>query len=202
MRIGIFGGAFNPVHNGHMSLAENYFGSLCLDKLIFVPTAFPPHKTSQFLVSGQDRVNMLTLAVKGRQGFEISTIEFERQGKSYTYDTLIELRKSYPDDEFFLIIGADQLFNFHLWYRYKDILEMVTLCTAARDDENQKAQMLSYAESLDGLDMSRFYLSQAEVVRVSSTELRDRIGNGESISHLVPEAVEKYILETRLYNNV
>lgn len=143
---------------------------------------------------------MLSLAIEARQGFEISTIEFQRSGKSYTYDTLLELRKIYPDDEFFLIIGSDQLQNFHLWYRYKDILNMVTLCTAARDNEAQRAEMLAYAEKLDGLDMSRFYLSDADVIRVSSTELRSRIINNQSISDLVPDAVAKYILKTGLYN--
>lgn len=200
MRIGIFGGAFNPIHNGHMSLAENYFSLLHLDKLIFIPTACPPHKTSQYLAPERDRFNMVSLAIENKSGFEISLIEFDRQGKSYTYDTLKELKKIYPDDELFLIIGADQLLSFHLWYRYKEILEMVTLCTGAREDESQRTQMISYAENLDGLDMSRFRLLEADVIRVSSTELRNRIKNNESISNLVPQGVEEYILETGLYN--
>ena len=200
MRIGIFGGAFNPIHNGHMSIADNYFRLLHLDKLIFIPTACPPHKTSQYLAPERDRVNMISLAIGDKSGFEISLIEFDRQGKSYTYDTLLELKKVYPDDELFLIVGADQLLSFHTWYRYKEILEMVTLCTGAREAESQRAQMISYAENLDGLDMSRFCILEADVIRVSSTELRNRIKRGQSTSDLMPQKVEKYILETGLYN--
>ena len=132
MRIGIFGGAFNPVHNGHLNIADSFYEDLSLDKLLFIPTAKPPHKSDEGLLSGEDRVNMLRLAVENKP-YEISTIEFERNDKSYTYDTLIELKKLYPDSEFFLIIGADQFIHFDKWYRYSDILDMVTLCTSARE---------------------------------------------------------------------
>lgn len=196
MNIGVFGGAFNPVHNGHMNLAEVYFKSLQLDKLIFIPTAKPPHKTDEHLVSGDDRVNMLRLATENKP-YEISTLEFERDGKSYTYDTLLELKKLYPNDRLFLIIGADQFFCFDKWYRYKDILSMAVLCTAARENENEKNMLREYAQKLDIED--RFYLSAAPVLTVSSSEIRDKISQGKDVSLLLPEKVLNYILEKGLY---
>lgn len=196
MNIGVFGGAFNPVHNGHMHLAEVYFKRLQLDKLIFIPTAKPPHKTDEHLVSGDDRVNMLRLATENKP-YEISTLEFERDGKSYTYDTLLELKKLYPNDRLFLIIGADQFFYFDKWYRYKDILSMAVLCTSAREDESEKKALKAHAEKLGITD--RFYLSSAPVLTVSSSEIRDKISQGKDVSSLLPKKVLNYILEKGLY---
>ncbi len=196
MRIGIFGGAFNPVHNGHLNLAETFFEDLSLDKLFFIPTAKPPHKSDEGLLSGEDRVNMLRLAVENKP-YEISTIEFERNDKSYTYDTLIELKRFYPDSEFFLIIGADQFIHFDKWYRYADILNMVTLCTSARENEEEKQLIIKSAKRLGIKD--RFYMSSRAVIRVSSSEIRGKIKNGSDVSMLLPKKVFDYISEKGLY---
>lgn len=196
MNIGVFGGAFNPVHNGHMNLAEIYYKGLQLDKLIFIPTAKPPHKTDEYLVSGEDRVNMLQLACEDKP-YEISTLEFDREGKSYTYDTLLELKKIYPDSKLFLIIGADQFFYFDKWYRYKDILSMAVICTSARENEKEKNELREYAEKLGIADS--FYLSDAPVLTVSSSEIRDKISQKKDVSSLLPQKVLNYILEKRLY---
>lgn len=196
MRIGIFGGAFNPVHNGHLNLAETFFEDLRLDKLLLIPTAKPPHKSDAGLLSGEDRVNMLRLAVENKP-YEISTIEFERNDKSYTYDTLIELKRFYPDSEFFLIIGADQFIHFDKWYRYSDILDMVTLCTSARENEEEKQLIIKSAKRLGIKD--RFYMSSRAVIRVSSSEIREKIKNGSDVSSLLPKKVFDYISEKGLY---
>lgn len=196
MRIGIFGGAFNPVHNGHLNLAETFFEDLRLDKLLLIPTAKPPHKSDEGLLSGQDRVNMLRLAVENKP-YEISTIEFERNDKSYTYDTLIELKRLYPDSEFFLIIGADQFIHFDKWYRYADILGMVTLCTSARENEEEKQLIIKSAQRLGIKDS--FYMSSRAVIRVSSSEIREKIKNGSDVSSLLPKKVFDYISEKGLY---
>lgn len=197
MNIGIFGGAFNPVHNGHLNLAEIYYNELALDKLIFIPTFKPPHKTDEYLVSGEDRVNMLSLAIDGRP-YEISTIEFERNEKSYTYDTLNELKTIYKNDKLFLIIGADQFFYFDKWYKYKEILSMATLCTCARENEQEKKDIEKYAEKLGIADS--FYLSDAPVLKVCSSEIRYGIRSGSDVSALLPEKVLNYILEKGLYS--
>lgn len=197
MKIGIFGGAFNPVHNGHMNLAEIYYKGLNLDKLIFIPTAHPPHKSGEALASQQDRLNMLSLAIEDKP-YEVSQIEFQRKGKSYTYDTLTELKKLYPNDTLYLIIGADQFLTFDCWYRYKDILNMAVLCTCAREDEEEKQRIKDFASNL-GLGNDDYFLSTEPVLRVSSSQIRTGIMKGEDISSLLPKKVLEYILEKGLY---
>ncbi|MCH5320813.1 MAG: nicotinate (nicotinamide) nucleotide adenylyltransferase [Eubacterium sp.] len=200
MKIGIFGGAFNPIHNGHLALAENYYESLHLDKIIFIPTSIPPHKTADYLVSQNDRLEMVRLATQDNSSFEVSDIEFHRQGKSYTYDTLLSVKELYPDSEIYLIIGADQFLTFHLWYKYKEILDMVTLCTSARENEQEKQELYDYAKSLDGLEKDKYFIANYPVIRFSSSEIRDKIKNGEEISALVPKRVCEYIFEKGLYS--
>lgn len=102
LKIGIFGGAFNPVHNGHLNLAKHYLDELGLDKILFIPTNIPPHKSNEDFAGRKDRFNMLRLAIKPYDKFEVSDIEFKRDGKSYTYDTLLELKKIYKNAEFYL----------------------------------------------------------------------------------------------------
>ena len=196
MKIGIFGGAFNPIHNGHLNLADIFYDALSLDKLLFIPTFKPPHKTDLHFADSEDRIKMLELALDGKP-FEISTIEFQRQGKSYTYDTIVELNSFYPDSEFYLIIGSDQFLNFDKWYRYKDILNMVTLCSFSRsEDDSEREKMLSFAKVLTE---RHCIILDKSPVELSSSEIRQRIADGQSISMLVPEMVEKYILEKGLY---
>ena len=197
MRIGIFGGAFNPVHNGHINLAKSYLESLSLDKLILIPTANPPHKTAEGLASEEDRLNMLSIAFQGIDRVEISDIEFQRNEKSYTYDTVKELRKIYTDDALFLIIGDDQFLSFDKWYKYDELLSEVVLCTAARE-ENKREEILAFADKLLN-GKSNYFLADFEPVVVSSSEIRVRIKKKEDISALVPFAVSEYIKDKGLY---
>ncbi len=196
MKTGIFGGAFNPVHNGHLHLMSCYADALGLDRILLIPTSVPPHKTSNELVSGKHRINMLSLAVQGDSRFEISDIEFHRGGNSYTYDTLCALRKMYPDDVFYLIVGSDQFLYFDKWYKAADIVSMATLCTAARE-ENEYQKMLEYRASNDFLKDS--VITRFEVVEMSSTDIRNAVKNGESIDRFVPLKVAEYIRENHLY---
>jgi nicotinate-nucleotide adenylyltransferase len=198
MKLGIFGGAFNPIHNGHLALAKNYYDSLQLDKVLFIPTAVPPHKTSQFLVPPQDRLSMVQLAIEGNDAYQLSDIEFNRQGKSYSYDTVNEIKSLYPDSDIYLIIGADQFLTFHKWYRYEDILDVVTICTSARENELEKQEMLSYAQSNEKM-RGKYFIADYPVIKLSSCEIRDKIKKGEDISKLVPKKVYDYILEKELY---
>lgn len=196
MKIGIFGGAFNPVHNGHLNIAAAFYEDLKLDKMLLIPTANPPHKSGAGLLSGDDRINMLRLAIENKP-YEISTIEFERNDKSYTYNTLLELKRLYPEADLFLIIGADQIINFEKWYRYSDILDMVTLCASARESEEEKQIIIKSAQRLGIQD--RFYMSGRAVLRVSSSDIRDKIKNGSDVSKLLPKKVFDYISEKGLY---
>ncbi|MBE6740987.1 MAG: nicotinate (nicotinamide) nucleotide adenylyltransferase [Ruminococcaceae bacterium] len=196
MKTGIFGGAFNPVHTGHIRLALNYLNSLKLDRIIFIPTSVPPHKSGSEFVSFEDRANMLSLAIGGRAEFEISDIEFKREGKSYTYDTLCELKKLYPDDELFLIMGSDQFLYFNCWYKAQEIADMATICTAARNGEDYK-KLIDFKN--ENAYLCNAIITDFSVFDISSSELRNMIKNNESISKFVPEAVEKYIKENKLY---
>lgn len=200
IKTGIFGGAFNPIHNGHLNLAKKYLEVLNLDRIIFIPTALPPHKTDRFLASKEDRFNMLELAISDCEEFEISDIEFQRQGKSYTYDTLCLLREKYPNDDFYLIIGADQFLTFNLWYRYRDILDIASICTAARENGNQREKIIDFSNKLDGLDKNRFHLLNSDAVEVSSSQVREKIKKGEDVSSLIPKKVYNYIVEKGLYS--
>ncbi|MCM1114590.1 MAG: nicotinate (nicotinamide) nucleotide adenylyltransferase [Clostridium sp.] len=204
MRIGIFGGAFNPVHNGHLFLLAYLSKASLIDKLILIPTANPPHKTNENFASAEDRFNMLSLAVKNNldwdiaEKIEISDIEFKLEGKSYTYNTLCKMKELYPKDDLFLFMGSDQLLYFKNWYRYKDILNLASVMTIARQ-ENEQAELKDFlAENQEEFHNSIGILLTKPIV-VSSTDIRNRIKNKESIADLVPKEVEKYILEKGLY---
>lgn len=201
MNIGIFGGTFNPVHNGHINLAGCYKEILKLDKILFVPTSTPPHKLTKNLADDKDRINMLKMAIEGISGFELSTMELERQGKSYTYDTLVEYSATHPDDNLFLIVGSDMFMSFHQWYKYKEMLKMVVLCTAARDDNDSLFEMRDYANNVLKIDQRRYFISKFPVVIASSSEVRENLKKGVSINSLVPTNVERYILENGIYFN-
>lgn len=194
MKTGIFGGAFNPVHNGHLALAEQYKKALSLDRIIFIPTANPPHKSSDELIDGKHRINMLELCVGENE--LVSDIEFMRDGKSYTYLTICELKEKYPDDEIFLIVGADQFFYFEKWYKFEEILSACTVVTAARE-KNQYDEMLEF--KAEHPKLKDVVVSEFDVIDLSSSQIRDMIKNGEDVSYYIPESVNKYIKEHRLY---
>lgn len=203
MRIGVFGGAFNPIHNGHLHLidelcrAEAAFGKI--DRLLIIPTANPPHKSAEGLISADHRIAMINLAIselKYAKNVEISTIELESREKSYTYLTLKKLREQYPNDSFVLFIGSDQLFNFQRWYRYRDILRLSDVSAITRQECQRQAvaDFLSQNKELAGINVLA-----AKPVVVSSTEIRQRVARGEDISAFVPKAVNEYIKEHGLY---
>ena len=132
MKIGIFGGSFNPVHNGHIRLALFYKEKLQLDLILVIPANIPPHKSVQNFVSADDRINMLKLAFEDYDFVKVSDIEFKISGKNYTVKTLTELKKEYPNDEFYLIVGGDMFLCFETWKEYEQILSMCKVCTAPR----------------------------------------------------------------------
>ncbi len=196
MKVGIFGGAFNPVHNGHMNLAKSYIKSLSLDKLLVIPTANPPHRSGVDFAPAQNRFEMLSLAFEEIDEAEISDIEFRRAGKSYTRDTVDELEKIYKDAEFYLIIGSDQFLCFDKWYRYDELLRKVTLCTAPRDERTGDILKKYAAEKLSG---GKYFIADFEPVEVSSSDIRKKLKNGEDVSLIMPENVYNYIRKKGLY---
>lgn len=210
MNIGIFGGAFNPVHNGHLHLINLLIrlapNQKPFDKLIIIPTANPPHKSSRGLISGLHRINMLRLATENKDNFdidisgkiEISTIEFESGEKSYTYNTLKKLKRLYPDDDLYLLMGSDQILSFQQWYKYKKILKLAQVVAITRNENEQEAVRQFLSDNQGDL-LNRVSVLVAKPVVVSSTQIRSMVKNGEDISDLVPKEVEAYIKENNLY---
>lgn len=191
MKIGLFGGTFNPVHTGHVKLVENFKEKLNLDKVLVIPTAQPPHKEAKELVSSEDRINMLKLAFGSLA--EVSDIEISRGGKSYTVLTLEELKNFYKDDELYFLVGSDMLLSFRRWYRWEDILSMCTLCATDRNNEES-------CKETDPDFFEKIIFCDFEKTVVSSSEVREKLEKGEDVSHLVPEKVLNYIKEKGLYN--
>ena len=192
-RLGIFGGTFNPPHIGHTRLAEHFVNELMLDRLLVIPTAVPPHKISPDLADGEDRINMCMLAFPDAL---VSNIELVRGGKSYTFDTLTEIKAQYPDDELFFIVGSDMLLSFNRWYKYEEILDMVTLCAADRQEDDSLLKKYGAPEFLEN---RKFHISSLPAFEVSSTQIRELIVNGESTDGLLDPAVRAYINERGLY---
>ena len=197
-RIGIFGGTFNPIHWGHVRLAQHYIRELELDKLLIIPTKYPPHKVARDLASSRHRVEMCRLAFADVPQVEVSDIEIQRPGKSYTIDTIRQLREIYPNDKLFLIVGGDMFRSFKQWYCFDEILLNCTLCTAARErnefqELNRYKIILSqYSENLQILDMP--------ILELSSTEVRQKLAKGEDCSALLVPAVLDYIKANDLYH--
>lgn len=191
MKIGIFGGTFNPVHNGHINLVKNFKRELELDKVLIIPTATPPHKDAQELASGNDRMEMCRLAFGTLA--EVSDTEIARGGKSYTVNTLETLKEIYRDDTFYFLVGSDMLLSFKRWYRWEDILTMCTLCAADRNNEET-------CRDADEDFFKKVIFCDFPKTVVSSSEIREKIKRGEDISPLVPQKVELYIKEKGLYD--
>lgn len=200
MRIGIFGGTFNPPHYGHLRLAEEMKNAASLDKILIIPTSTPPHKVSSDLAGETERLNMCRLMFN-REYFEVSDIEVRRKGKSYSIDTVTELKSLYPDDELHLIIGSDMLLSFHKWYRYDEILENVTLCVATRENDISYDELNFYAENVLHLKSKDYLISPITAFVCSSTEVRNKIRAGENTDSLLPKKIRDYIMENNLYKD-
>ena len=199
MRIGIFGGTFNPIHKGHVHMARAFYRELGLDRLLVIPTHVPVHKMAGNLISGEERMQLCRLAVRADLNCEVSGIEVESEEKSYTYTTVKKLRALYPTAEFFLIMGSDMFLSFHTWYHYRDILQQVTLCAAARKDKEQN-NLAACARQLTE-EGGRCIVLDLDVIEISSTQLREKIRRGEDVSGYLDPEVERYIREKRLYQN-
>lgn len=196
MRTGIFGGSFNPPHKGHLYLGREMKKLLKLDRVIVIPAKKPPHKDGVILADDKSRLEMCSLMFTD-SFFEISDIELKRDGKSYTVYTLSELKKVYPDDELFLIVGADMLLYFDKWFMWQDILKLCTLCAFARDDEHSYEELLNYSENI--LKSDKIIIKNVAPFKVSSTDIRNRVKKGLGTGDFLPSAVEKYITDRGLY---
>ena len=194
----IFGGSFDPVHKGHKKLALFIAEKLQPEKMLIIPAGLSPFKSS----TGADntgRLEMCRLAFP-EDIFEISDIEIKRGGKSYTVDTVAEVKELYPDKKLYLLIGSDQLLSFDRWYRYRDILSMVTLVSVSRESSVETARLNEFAD-----ERLRPYgecmIFDFEAFEVSSTFLRERLSSGENTELYIDPSVSAYIQKEGLYKN-
>lgn len=196
MKIGIYGGSFNPPHIGHLYLANEISRRLNLDKLIIIPSNISPQKEHNGNIDPIHRINMCK-DVFSSPLFEVSDCEIARGGKSYTIDTLTFFKEQYPDSEFYLFMGSDMLLSFHKWFRFGDILKMCTLCAISREDEKNAEELRKYADTV--LTDGNVLVFDIEPIEVSSSEIRENLKNGRSCKGLIDEKTEKYIKENKLY---
>lgn len=199
MRLGIFGGSFNPVHLGHLLLAEYCREAVRLDQVWFVPAAQPPHKQDQQLAPAADRVQMLKLAIGGHRSFEVWTHEIDRGGVSYTYETLEHLREIRPDDELFLLIGADSLEDLPRWRQPATVLALASPVVVGRVGSPIDWESLARLVDAPRLESFARLAVTMPLIELSSTEMRRRVQAGLSICYQTPRAVEKYIETAKLY---
>lgn len=203
MKIGVFGGTFNPPHKGHTRLVTEFCEKLGLDMVLIIPDKAPVHKSAEGLEPDTDRLNMCRL-VFCENRFEVSDIEIKRDTDSYTVYTLREIKKIYPDDDLYLIIGSDMFLMFSRWYEYREILSMCTLCVASRCEEESLDELRRYSENelkipIDGLTGKGIIISPVEPFEISSTELRSLLKTGESTEKYLDGKVRKYIEDRGLY---
>ncbi|MBQ7799699.1 MAG: nicotinate (nicotinamide) nucleotide adenylyltransferase [Oscillospiraceae bacterium] len=199
MKIGVFGGTFNPIHNGHIRLAELYHKELTLDKIIVIPTNIPPHKSAENVVSSADRLSMLNLAFEQYPYVEISDIELNMSGKSYTVNTISALKEIYPNDDLYLIVGGDMFLCFESWREYKKILSMCTLCSAPREVGEYKV-LKEYQNKLDP-ELNCTVILNTEALVLSSSEIREKLNSDTDLDNFLPKKVLEYINQKGLYKN-
>ncbi len=199
MRIGLFGGTFDPVHLGHLILAEQCRDQLQLEQVWFVPSAYPPHKPGQRLTRFEQRCDMLELAIAGHPAFRVERIEKELPPPSYTAETLAALHRRLPGQEWFLLLGADGLADLPQWYQPQRIVAQAALAVVPRGG----LPLATAAELAAALGVEagqvRLYTVAAPRIEIASRELRQAVAEGRTIRYLVPRAVEEYIRERRLY---
>jgi nicotinate-nucleotide adenylyltransferase len=200
MRIGIYGGTFDPVHLGHLILAEQCRDQGRLDQVWFVPAYQPPNKLGHAITRFEQRVEMLQLALAGNPAFRINELEKERPGPSYTVETLAELQRRHPGDEFFLLVGGDSLADMPNWYQPQRLVQSAGLMVMYRPGYPElSAEQLRAALRLPESAPLRLQVARTPLIDIASRELRQSIADGRSVRYLLPRAVECYVQEKRLY---
>lgn len=195
MKIGVYGGSFNPPHNGHLMLAKELASKLKLDKLIIIPSNISPQKDNNGNIDPMHRIEMCKLLFSD-DIFTVSDCEIKRGGRSFTFDTLTFLKNEHENAEFYLFMGSDMLLSFHTWYRYKDILDMCTVCAISREDEECTSRMCEYAAENLGENVLIFDIKPFQV---SSSLIRDNIRRNIGCEGLLDSKIIEYIKENGLY---
>lgn len=198
MKVGIIGGTFDPIHNGHLIIGEYIRDSLNLDEVIFIPAGQPPHKNGNYLGSAQHRLNMVSLAIENNPKFSVSHMEVKNKDTSYTFTTLKKLKEENKETDYYFIIGADSLFNLDEWYRFKDLSKLANFALRDRlgHSKDEIKDRIRFLE--DEYDSNIVYV-EGPLIEISSSEIRNRIRLNKSIKYLVPDPVKEYIEKYNLY---
>jgi len=198
MKIGVLGGTFDPIHIGHLKVAEAVTTSLTLDEVIFMPAGQPWLKINNAISPAEHRLQMMRLALAGRANFRLSTMEIERPGPTYTVDTMAELERQLGEgDELFFILGWDNLTQLPQWHEPSRLIKLCRLVAVPRVDFSPP-DLASLEAAIPGLEQ-RVILLEKPRIDVNASEIRRMVRDGLSIQNLVPEPVERYIKEHKLY---
>lgn len=201
MKIGIMGGTFDPIHNGHLMLGEYAYKEFQLDQIWFMPNGNPPHKSSDTIESQtKNRVEMVKRAISGTEYFVLQLYEVENKAVHYSYKTMEYFKQIYPEHEFYFIIGADSLFSIEKWVHPEILLKDCVILAAFRDEKGTE-EMLAQIQYLNQKYYADIRLLNTPNVDISSSEIREKLKNGQSIQGIVPDAVYAYIKEKQLYRD-
>jgi len=200
MRIGVFGGSFDPIHQGHLILAENCRQQANLDQVLFIPCAMSPHKLDGAHGTDRQRLEMLDLAIGGHRDFVRSDTEIKRGGVSYTVDTLRELDETQPDNEWFFLMGADSLESFSSWREPEEILKLAKPIVVGRPGSGAvDLSVLEKHSSADYVESLRELTVESPLIDISSSNIRQRVADDSTIRFLVPRSIEQYIVTQKMY---
>ncbi len=197
--IGILGGTFNPIHNGHIDIALNAMEQYPdMESVVFMPNNLPAYKNTWDIVDSEHRLNMLLIATRGYDNMFISDLEIKRGGITYTYDTLMEIKEINPEIKIYFIVGADSLYSIKKWHRYEDVLKNCTLLVAGRDSKYEEMQEFrdDLYKEIHGIDIKFINM---DLIDVSSSELRNQLFQGLENSEYLNEEVSEYIIDNMLY---
>ncbi len=197
-KVGILGGTFNPVHMGHLIIAEMAQEEAGLDDILFIPSGCSYLKDASDILPAKDRIHMTGLAIEDNSHFALSTIETDREGNSYTCDTLTELKERYPDQEYYLILGADNLFTMEEWKDPEVIFGNAKILAAVRGDK-KSADMEEKIAELKEKYNADITLLHMKHVDISSSMIREKVAEGRSIRYMLPEKVREYIKKNHFY---
>lgn len=197
--IAILGGSFNPVHYGHLKMAEAAMESSHFSKVLFIPTGTPYHKEQKSLLPFSDRLKLLELAIENCPDFDCSPIEGERDGNSYTIDTVRELLRQNPTNSYSLLIGTDQFLTLRSWHKIKELGKLVDFYIANRNGEMSFSTFQKEKEALEKELSLHCKLFPMPAIDLSSTEIRNLLKEGKSIHGMLPKSVEEYILKKGFY---
>lgn len=198
MKVGLMGGTFNPIHLGHLIISEYIRNNFPLDKIIFIPSGNPPHKSWGELIATEHRYNMSLLATGSNLYFDVSLSEINRQGKSYTVDTINEFKSIHPNDDFYFIIGGDTLYELTKWHDYKTLFNITNFIVIDRPGF-ENLEIIDKIEELNRVYGARIFYLKGPLMDISSTEIRQNLRQNKSIKYLVPKEVEDYISFHKLY---